>query len=185
MHESERLALGQQNGSHYRTRLLEEAEAARKRERSLQSLITSEQQEWEDCDQGLIKHLVNASMNAAEHCLEMYQQVIAPGGHSGRHRHLSEEMIFVLEGSGYDLHWDPIFSAEEHYDWDWQAEPQRFDWQAGDFVFIPPYSTHQHFANSRERARIICATSRLVREMMGYEGLKQLSKASDTRGIVI
>lgn len=185
MHESERLALGIQKSSYYRNRLIEAAESAKKREKGLQSLITAEQQEWEDCEQGLIKHLVNESMDVAEYCLEMYQQIIAPDGYSGRHRHLSEEIIFVLEGSGYDLHWDPIFKAEERYDWDWEDEPKRFDYQAGDFVYVPPYSIHQHFANCSSRVRFISATSRLVKEMMGIDGLEQLGVASSTADIVV
>ena len=54
---------------------------------------------------GLIKHLVHEKLNTREMCVEAYMQFLKPGEKSGKHRHMWEEMIFVVEGSGYDLHW--------------------------------------------------------------------------------
>lgn len=178
MDEKERFNLGKREGDFYSRALSDSKTFASKTARELQSHIPADEQYWESCSQGLIKHLTNVKMNSSEFVLNMYIQVIAAGGYSGSHRHLSEEVFFVLEGGGYDLHWDPIFSAIEQYDWDWQIEPKRFDWQAGDFVYIPPNTIHQHFANDRAPARILSATSQLAKALMGYDGLEQLSDAS-------
>jgi hypothetical protein len=51
-------------------------------------------------------------------------QVIEPGGHSGKHRHFSEEMPHILEGDGYDLHWDPQFDLDVAYKSSWSEEPK-------------------------------------------------------------
>jgi gentisate 1,2-dioxygenase len=184
MKEIERLALGKRGPAFYQQSLQLAAESGRRKREVLQSLIAAENQVWEDSPQGLIRHMVNEWMDTAELCLDMYQQVIAAGGHSGKHRHLSEEMLFILEGSGFDLHWDPIFTAEEMYDWSWTEEPERFEWKAGDFVRVPPYSIHQHFADPSSRVRFVSATSRIVKAM-GFDGLEQLEPASSAKDIVL
>lgn len=177
MKEHERLALGR-HGEHFYADALRDAVAADERRANvLQSVIPAEAQMWEASPQGLLKHMVNPRLDAAEPVLDMYQQVIPAGGNSGRHRHFSEELLFVVEGSGYDLHWDPIFSPDVRYEWAWQEEPQRVEWSAGDYVWIPPYTIHQHFAGDGGRVRFISATLRIVKEL-GYDGLEQLVEAT-------
>ncbi len=177
MNESERFSLGK-HGDDYYSRTLKDAETFTETKKLLQSLIPAEEQLWENSPQGLLKHLTNDSMNSAESAINIYQQVIEPGGNSGKHRHLSEEIVFILEGDGYDLHWDPIFAADEKYDWDWQREPKQFEWRAGDFVYIPPNAIHQHFAAVSSRVRLLSATSQLVKVLMGTSGLQQIENSS-------
>lgn len=184
MRENERLALGRRGETFYADALVAAEAAELRRTTVLQSVISAEEQVWEESAQGLIKHMVNQRLNAAEPVLDMYQQVIPAGGHSGRHRHFSEELLFIVEGSGYDLHWDPIFDPDVTYEWDWQTEPQRIQWTAGDYVWIPPYAIHQHFAIGSGRARFVSATLRVVKEM-GYDGLEQLEKAPDVSVAVL
>ena len=38
-------------------------------------------------------------------------QFLPGGGRSGKHRHMWEEVVFVAEGRGYDLHWDLKFEC--------------------------------------------------------------------------
>lgn len=178
MKDSDRLALGRQGEQFYADALRRAVDADHRRANVLQSVISAEDQMWERSAQGLLKHLVNERLDAAEPVLDMYQQVIPAGGHSGKHRHFSEELVFVVEGSGYDLHWDPIFEPDVRYEWEWQKEPRRYDWQAGDYVWIPPYAIHQHFAGDGGRVRFVSATLRTVKEL-GYDGLEQLGAASE------
>lgn len=176
MLESQRLALGQQGGNLY-AEALEQAIEFERRKSELQSVVSAEQQVWERSRQGLLKHMINDALDTAEPVLEMYQQVIPAGGHSGKHRHFSEELLFVIEGSGYDLHWDPVFKPVEKYEWSWEAEPKRYEWSAGDYVWVPPYSIHQHFANDGGRVRFLSATMKLAKTL-GFDGLEQLEDAS-------
>lgn len=175
MRESERAGLGSEGPAYY-AEALREADEARRREASLRNVVKAEDMVWEDSPQGRIKHMVNEEMGTREHCLDMYQQFLAPHGSSGRHRHLSEEILYVLEGEGYDLHWDVDFDAGEAYEWAWHDEPKRFDWAEGDFVYVPPYSIHQHFEKAGRPARLISATSRVLKAM-GLDWLEQLEQA--------
>ncbi len=177
MNEGERAMLGREGADHYRRALAAAAGHAAELSQ-LHTVIPAEDMEWEISPHGRIKHMVNAAMGTREFCLDVYMQVLEGGERSGRHRHFSEEVLYVLEGAGYDLHWDPIFEADVRYEWRWEAEPRRFDWQAGDFVYIPSYVVHQHCALAGSRARLISATSRLVRAI-GFDGLEQVDEAPD------
>lgn len=175
MNERDRAMLGVDGAEHYHQALREAAERASVWEKN-RTVVPAEEMEWESSRQGRIKHMVNEAMRTRESVVDMYQQLIEPGGHSGKHRHFSEEVLFVLEGHGYDLHWDPIFGADVRYEWRWETTPKRFDWGPGDFIYVPPYATHQHFA-AGERVRMLSATSRVVKAM-GFDGLEQLEDAS-------
>ena len=131
---------------------------------------------FENSPDGRIKHIINDRMGTAEECIDAYMQFLEPGKASGKHRHLSEEIMFILEGSGFDLHWDVNFECLDEFDWQWAEEPKRFDWKAGDFVYIPPFCAHQHFADEGAEARFICITSRIVKAM-GFDWFDQLENA--------
>ena len=79
-------------------------------------------------------------MNTRECCVEAYMQFLKAGEHSGKHRHMWEELIFVVEGSGYDLHWDLKWDCLEAFEWEWAAEPKKFEWKRGDYIYIPPFT---------------------------------------------
>jgi quercetin dioxygenase-like cupin family protein len=140
------------------------------------SVVAPEDQPFEHSPDGLIKHLVHEKMNTREHCVDAYMQFIEPGGRTGKHRHMWEEVIFVAEGSGYDLHWDVKFECLDKYEWDWETEPKKSEWTRGDFIYIPPFSIHQHFNTGKTEARLIVISNRIVKAM-GFNWLDQVEKA--------
>jgi gentisate 1,2-dioxygenase len=141
------------------------------------NVVKAEQMPFERSPDGLIKHIVNEKMNTKECCLDIYMQFLPGGKASGKHRHLTEEVFYVVEGSGYDLHWDVKFDCHDEMDFTWDSEPQRFEWAQGDFVYIPPYCEHQHFnADPVAEARIIVINSRIVKAM-GFDWFEQLENA--------
>jgi len=60
--------------------------------------------------------------------------------HSGSHKHAhTEAMLYVLEGRGYS-----------------EVDGERYDWEQGDAVHIPPRMTmHEHFNDSDARTRTL------------------------------
>jgi mannose-6-phosphate isomerase-like protein (cupin superfamily) len=61
-----------------------------------------------------------------------------PMSSSHKHSH-TEAMLYVLEGAGYS-----------------EVDGQRYDWQAGDAVHVPPKMTvHEHFNNTSDRVRTL------------------------------
>ena len=149
----------------------------RKEYDSRMNVVKSAEMPLERSPDGLIKHIINEKMNTKECCLDIYMQFLPPGGASGKHRHLSEEVFYVVEGSGYDLHWDVKFDCHDVMEFEWENEPQRFEWTQGDFVYIPPYCAHKHFnSDPKNEARIIVINSRIVKPM-GFDWHEQLERA--------
>ena len=144
------------------------------------NVVSAEDQPFEHSPDGLIKHLVHEKMGTREQCVDAYMQFLAPGGSSGKHRHMWEEVIFVAEGSGYDLHWDLKFDCVDAYEWDWEKEPRKFEWTRGDFIYIPPFSIHQHFNSGVGEARLIVISNRIVKAM-GFNWLDQVENAPGVR----
>ena len=175
--ESKRAQIAQGQADYYKEALLE-SQASREEYKSRRGTVRAEEMLWEDSPQGRIKHVINEKMNTKECALDMYMQFLDPGDKSGKHRHLSEEVFLVLEGKGYDLHWDVDFELEDKgYNWIWSEEPQKFEWKEGDFVYIPPYSIHQHHnSDSDKPARILITTSRLVKAL-GFDWMEQVENA--------
>ena len=141
------------------------------------NVVKATEMPFERSPNGLIKHVINERMNTKECCLDIYQQFLPPGKASGKHRHLSEEVFYVIEGSGYDLHWDLRFDCHDKMEFDWESEPKKFSWSVGDFVYIPPYCAHQHFnADPDSEARLIVCNSRILKPM-GLDWFEQLENA--------
>jgi quercetin dioxygenase-like cupin family protein len=139
------------------------------------NVIGSRDMPFEHSADGLIKHLVHGRMNTKECCVEAYMQFLKAGERSGKHRHMWEEVIFVVEGAGYDLHWDLKFDCLEAFEWDWAEEPRRFEWKRGDFIYVPPFTIHQHFSGEEE-TRLIVISNRIVKAM-GFDWFDQLENA--------
>ena len=152
------------------------SQAFRQAYESRLNVVSAEDMPFEHSADGLIKHLVHGRMNTKECCVEAYMQFLKPGERSGKHRHMWEEVLFVVEGSGYDLHWDLKFDCVEAFEWDWAPEPKRFEWQRGDFIYVPPFTIHQHFSSDDSEARLIVISNRITKAM-GFDWFDQLENA--------
>jgi gentisate 1,2-dioxygenase len=152
------------------------SEAFRRAYAERRNLIAAEDMPFEHSADGLIKHLIHARMSTKECCVEAYMQFLQAGERSGKHRHMWEEVLFVVEGSGHDLHWDLKFDCLDAFEWDWSEEPRRFEWKRGDFIYVPPFTIHQHFAGDTEAARLIVISNRIVKAM-GFDWFDQLENA--------
>ncbi len=154
--------------------LLDDATNAPARNAKRKKLVRPEDMVWEMSRQGLLKNLINEQMNTRMETIDSYMQIIPPGSRSGKHRHLAEECLYVIEGRGYDLHQDCDVDITDVYTWKAQAEVKRYEWEAGDVIYIPPNTIHQHFNASADKpARLISATNRIFKAC-GLNDLEQL-----------
>jgi quercetin dioxygenase-like cupin family protein len=154
----------------------------RERERHRRKVVRPEDMPWEDSPQGRLKHVVNAHMNVRVNSVDMYMQELPPGGRSGKHRHMADEILYVLEGRGYDLHWDVDLGLGATYEWKVAPDPSRWEWEEGDLVWIPPNTVHQHFnADPAKPARFLSAQNRMFKHM-GYDDVEQIEAAPTWSG---
>ena len=74
---------------------------------------------------------------------------IPPGGELAPHRHLAEEMIYIVSGSGYTMMWNRT-----------EGKRVRYEWIEGDFLSPSLNSWHQHFnASADTPARYLSITT--------------------------
>jgi quercetin dioxygenase-like cupin family protein len=171
---------GEANEALYQA-LLDDAAKAPARNAKRKKILHPADMPWEMARQGLLKHLINEQMNTRMETVDAYMQVLPPGSRSGRHRHLAEECLYVLEGRGYDLHQDCDLELTDSYRWVPQEEVRRFEWEAGDVIYVPPNTIHQHFNADPERpARLISSINRIFKHC-GLNDLEQLEDAPEYR----
>src|SRR3954463_12053981 len=114
--ETKAWLVGEQNGKLYQA-LLDDAEPGPARNAKRKKIVHTDEMPWEMSRQGLLKHLLNAQMNTRMETVDAYMQIIPPGSRSGKHRHLAEECLYVVEGRGYDLHQDCDVEITDTYRW--------------------------------------------------------------------
>lgn len=169
---------GDENKALYQA-LLDDAISAPGRNATRKKVVRPAEMPWEMSRQGLLKHLINEDMNTRMETVDAYMQIIPPGSQSGKHRHLAEECLYVLEGRGFDLHQDCDVEITDEYFWKPQDKIQRFDWEAGDVIYIPPNTIHQHFnADPARPVRLISAINRIFKHS-GLNDLEQLENAPE------
>jgi quercetin dioxygenase-like cupin family protein len=165
--------------------LLDDAATAPARNKKRKKIVQPADMPWEMSRQGILKHLLNEAMNTRMETVDAYMQIIPPGSRSGTHRQLAEECLYVLEGRGWDLHQDCDVEITDTYHWTPQAEIKRFEWEAGDVIYVPPNTISQHFNASPDRpVRLISVVNRIFKAS-GLNDLEQIEDAPEYRPNVI
>jgi len=155
---------------------MEASKAFREEYRNRKNVVKYNEMPMERSADGPIKHIINERMDTMECCIDIYMQFIESGKATGTSRHLSEEIAFIIEGTGYDLHYDVEFKCEEAFVWEWSTTPKKFEWGPGDFVYIPPYCAHKRFNTSDVEARVVVVNSRIIKAI-GLDWFDQLEPA--------
>lgn len=186
--EAERWHRGDQEASYYEEFLERSKDnpLAQHGDGPMNKVLKPEDMPWELSRQGLIKHMLNEGL-AEEYDypakgLDLYMQVVPAGSRSGKHRHMGEEVVFVLEGEGHDLHWDTDIdlASEDEVEFVADDEPKRFEYRAGDAVYIPTNTVHQHVNDGDGPLRFVSAQARAYTNLgYGYEDLEQFETAPE------
>ena len=170
---------GEKTGKYY-NELVEEATNAPEVNAKRPKIVKPKDMPWENSPHGLLKHIVNESMNTRAETVDAYMQILPPGSRSGKHRQLAEQAFYVVEGRGYDIHVDcDLAIIDDKYSWQREAEEKRYEWEAGDVVYVPPNTISQHFnADPNAIARVIVITNRIYRQC-GLNDLEQMENAPE------
>jgi quercetin dioxygenase-like cupin family protein len=176
--ESAAWLTGDENRDLYQ-QLLDDASEAPARNAERKKVVHPEEMPWEMSRQGLLKHLINEAMNTRIETMDAYMQIVPPGSRSGKHRHLAEEVLYVVEGRGYDLHQDCDVEITDDFHWTPQEKIQKFEYEAGDVIYVPPNTIHQHFNADPDRPlRLISCINRIFKQC-GLNDLEQIEDAPE------
>jgi Cupin domain len=74
------------------------------------------------------------------------------------HGHQNEAAFYILEGAGYEIH-----------------DGQRYDWSAGDTLYVPTNTVGQHFADEGAPLRLVSGQNRLFK-LLGYDNVVYLQE---------
>ena len=159
--------------------LLDDAETAPTRNAQRKKVVHPDEMPWEMSRQGLLKHLINEAMNTRMETVDAYMQIVPPGSRSGKHRHLAEEVLYVVEGTGYDTHQDCDVEITDVYFWKPQEEIQRFDYEAGDVIYVPPNTIHQHLNADPDRPLRLFSVINRIFKKSGLNDLEQIEDAPE------
>jgi len=110
---------GEESGSYYKD-LLDEATTLPQRNAARKKILKAHELPWENSPHGLLKHIVNESMNARCETVDAYMQIIPPGSRSGKYKFQGEQVIYILEGKGHTL-----------------IDGVKHPWAAGDVLNLP------------------------------------------------
>ena len=87
------------------------------------------------------------NLEGAGRACDAYLFEIEPGQASQPERHLYEEVVLILKGSGATQVWNK--RGARHF----------FEWQEGSLFSLPLNSSHQHFAHGKEPTRYLAVTN--------------------------
>lgn len=142
----------------YRKLLREEVQFCK----TINHVIRYVDQPWEWTRQGRLKWYVHPDIDSAARRVWLYMQEIPAGSRSGKHRHMAEEQIFVINGRGYDIH-----------------DGERWNWEKGDLISIPAMVEHQHFNIDTENAALLYSSMPSLGTDLGLGGIEQFEDAPE------
>jgi quercetin dioxygenase-like cupin family protein len=135
---------------------------------------------WELTPDGKVRvRLAKERTDARCFSVDLYEQEIPAGSRSGKHWHMADEVVYVLSGRGYSLHWDVQAEIAEKYYARVAKEPSRWDLQEGDTLYVPQNTVHQHVNASDDRPlQLISVQNRLIKHL-GYDDVAYLEPAPE------
>jgi gentisate 1,2-dioxygenase len=111
---------------------------------------------------GRVRYIIDPKTGFLMRVLGTLLAEISPGKRSGAHRHMYEEVNYIISGQGYSL-----------------IEDRRYDWSEGDVLCIPVFSWHQHFNTADRPARFLVHHNRPLMENLGFMHVEQGESSDD------
>jgi quercetin dioxygenase-like cupin family protein len=138
--------------------------------------------DWETTPDGRIR-VITSKDRTDQRILsvDVYEQEIPPGGRSGRHWHMADEVLYVISGHGHSLHWDVEAEIAERYYARIATEPSRHEFSAGDTIYVPTNTVHQHVNDDGEPLVLLSGQNRMFR-YLGYDNVAVLEPAPEFAG---
>ena len=142
-------------------------------------VVKSKDTRWETTRDGDVRVITSPrTTDIRTTSVDVYEQRIPPGGRSAMHWHMSDEVAYVIAGKGQSLHWDVEAEIAERYYARIAKEPSRWDFGAGDVLYVPQNTVHRHSNPSATLdLRLVVAHSRLFAHL-GYDAVRYLEDAS-------
>lgn len=111
---------------------------------------------------------------------DAYLHEIPAQSRSGKRWQMADEAVYVLEGEGYDLHWDVEADITDQYYARIAKEPTRWDWKKGDVVWVPQNTVVQRF--SADGTSVLLGATNRIYQTLGYSRVVYFEDAPEYQG---
>jgi quercetin dioxygenase-like cupin family protein len=132
-------------------------------------VVTPEDGHWETTPLGHLRVMNSPEMtDNRQFSVDFFELEIPAGSRSGKHWKMADEVLYVLDGEGYSLHWEVQAEIAEKYYARIAKEPTRHEFAKGDTLYIPQNTIAQHFAADGTPLRLLSGQNRVFKHL-GYD----------------
>jgi quercetin dioxygenase-like cupin family protein len=134
-------------------------------------VVTATDGTWETTPLGRVRVMNSAAMtDNRQFGVDVFELTLPAGDRSGRHWKMADEILYVLDGEGYSLHWEVQAEIAEKYYARIAKEPTRHDIRKGDTLYVPQNTVAQHFAADGTQLHLLSVQNRLFKHL-GYDAV--------------
>jgi quercetin dioxygenase-like cupin family protein len=110
--------------------------------------------------------------------VDVFELTIPAASRSGKHWKMADEILYVLDGEGYSLHWEVQAEIAEKYYARIAKEPTRHEIKKGDTLYVPQNTVVQHFAADGSELRMLASQNRVFK-YLGYDTVHYFENAPE------
>jgi quercetin dioxygenase-like cupin family protein len=145
--------------------------------RERKKVVKREDTVWEDTPLGRVRTLSAPDRtDLRTFSVDAFELDIPAGSRSGKRWQMADEVLYVLSGGGYSLHWEVRAEIAEKYYARVATEPTRHEITAGDTLYVPQNTIVQHFSADGDPLLLLSGQSRLFKQL-GYDRVVYLENA--------
>jgi quercetin dioxygenase-like cupin family protein len=142
-------------------------------------VVTADDGFWETTPLGNTR--VMNSVQQTDHrqfSVDVYELTVPAGSRSGKYWKMADEILYILDGDGYSLHWEVEAEIAEKYYARIAKEPTRHDFRKGDTLYIPQNTIAQHFAADGTPLHVLSVQNRIFKHL-GYDKVHYVEDAPE------
>jgi quercetin dioxygenase-like cupin family protein len=146
-------------------------------------VVTPEDTVWQDTPLGRVRVLNGQERtDLRQFSVDIFELAIPRGSRSGRHWKMADEVLYVLAGDGYSLHWEVQAEIADKYYARIASEPTRHEITRGDTLYVPQNTVVQHFAADGSPLRLLSAQNRVFKHL-GYDNVHYFEASPDAPNV--
>jgi quercetin dioxygenase-like cupin family protein len=142
-------------------------------------VVTPSDGVWETTPMGRLRVMNSAAMTEnRQFGVDVFELTIPAASRSGKHWKMADEILYVLDGEGYSLHWEVQAEIAEKYYARIAKEPTRHEIKKGDTLYVPQNTIAQHFAADGTPLHLLSVQNRVFKHL-GYDTVHYFEDAPE------